>query len=461
MAVYGLLILLFIIIIFSYIKYSNYTKNSDIINSIGSDIFCDNIYLDNNGTTKMCSEALKSYLEATRYGNASANYADMAREIIKKSDNLIKYWIGGDYEIIYNSGASESNSTIFKTITEYYNSKNPRPPHIITSSYEHSSILDCVKLLAKWNKIQLTLVDPNIYGIIEPENVFREVRFNTVLVSIMHINNEIGTINDIDKISAGVKRINPNIIFHTDMVQSFGKFKGIGSPYIDAISVSSHKFYGPLGIGYLIVKKTVFEIIKEFPLISGTQNYGARGGTINSSGISGSNSALGKNIQDRDLKNLKLYEMKKYIVEYLITNYQIGDFQNYYMKPDNYDPFQGDRECRSFIEIVFLGPNPLLSTQISPNTLLFSIVKKTCLERHFCNLELRKDLQNRKIIISVGSACHSSLDPNSSGSQVLSSIKAPYIIRCGVIRISLGDYNNMGEIKKFCQILSECINLQN
>lgn len=455
----GIILLLALIILAICIYF---IKDKNINWSSATDIFKQNIYLDNNGTTKICPEALETYNESIGYGNASSSYATQAKEIIKKSDDLIKFWVQSpNYNVIYTGGASESNDTIVKSIAE-----NRRGAHVVMSSYEHSSILDCAKKLSSDGSIRLTLIDPSIYGFINPQDVFNAVGMDTVLVSIMHVNNELGNVNDIQKICQAAKSKNPNVYFHTDLVQSFGKYSiPLQNWGIDAASVSCHKFYGPQGVGYLIVNPNLFKEIQQHPLIYGSQNQGARGGTTNISGINSAYTALSKVIQNRSEKNNKLLTMKKYLINCL-TQYPIGDYQKYANQPDSFvvlrgstmDVSRGSTTNNPKNEIIFLGePDPQLS-DMTPNTLLFSIVKYGPMEKHFCNVQLKKDLLDRGVIISIGSACHSeSPEP----SHVLYSIKAPYCIRCGVIRVSFGDYNNMCDVKKFCKKLSECIELQN
>jgi cysteine desulfurase len=420
------------------------------------DIFKHNIYLDNNGTTMMCFEALKAYNIGTKYGNTSSSYAVQAKELVAKNDQLIKGWIRSDANIIYTSGASESNNTILKSLTDFYQfSSGQVRPHIIMSSYEHQSHLNCAQTLEKEGRIRLTLIKPSVYGLVDPVDVASAVSPETILVSIIHINNELGTINNIRDICAAVKFQNPNVYFHSDIVQSFGKYSiPMNEWRIDALSVSYHKIYGPQGIGLLIVNNSLLSKIQMYPLIAGSQNYGARGGTINIAGISGGHAALLNVIDQREKKNNRLFEMKRYLVEYFAKTYSVGDYRNYAGKPDDFTRF-GSGSSKN--EIVFLGNNPL-GSDMSPNTLLIAVVKYGPIQGHFCNIRLKQDLQDRHVVVSIGSACHSA---SPEPSHVLHAIGAPYVIRCGVIRISLGDYNTISEIKKFCHILSECINLQN
>jgi|ERR1700678_5700 len=441
----GIVLLLILIIVLIYIYYLKSSSN----------IFFNNIYLDNNGTTQMCDKALSYYKTGSGYGNASSTYATDAQELMNMNELLIKSWIQSDYRIIYTSGATESNNTIIKSLSKQLSKQLSNLPHVILSSYEHKSNIECAKILEKEGQITLSLVDPSIYGFINPQDVANIVNANTILVSIMHINNEMGTINNIKNICNACKNINPNLYFHTDAVQSFGKYSiPMHDWNIDSMSISYHKIYGPQGVGLLIVNQRTFNKIKLHPLINGSQNNGTRGGTINISGISASYAALTHTIHNRVSKNIHLYNMKQFIVDHLSNKYNIGDYINYVGKSDNYTVTKYNQSDN---EIIFLGDDPRL-TDMSPNTLLISIIKYGIIQHHFCNVQLRSDLQDHNIIISIGSTCNSqSFEP----SHVLHVIRAPYIIRCGVIRISLGDNNTMREIKKFCQILSNCIELQN
>lgn len=449
------LVLLVIVIIIAFLFYYYKISNNN------NNIFNQNIYLDNNGTTEMTQDVLNEYVKSSKLGNPSSSYATEAKNLVGKSDDLILNWLNvknkENYKIIYTSGGTESNNTIFNILksNELFKTK----PHVITTSYEHNSVLECVKKLQQDNIIELTLVDPDMYGIVNPESIVNAIKYNTVLVSVMFINNEIGSVNNIYQICNAVKNVNKNIIFHTDAVQAFGKFSIQMEPEIDAISVSFHKFNGPTGLGALIITNDLLVKIKQYPLLFGSQNYGARGGTVNISAIGAGYKALKNTINQRKNKNINLYNMKNYILTQLSKHYNIGDYKDYVNKPDTFAVSFNNNSLikneKNKYEVVLLGP--LNSEQSSPNTLLLSIVKYGDLKDHFCNVKLKQDLLNDKVIISIGSACNSS---NNKPSHVLHSIKAPYIIRCGVIRISLGDFNSFSEIKKFCNILIANINKQ-
>jgi cysteine desulfurase len=408
-----------------------------------TNIFEKNIYLDNNGTTQMAPEALEAYNKYAYLGNASASYAHEAKNIIDKHDKHVADVLGVQYRVIHTSGASESNNTVLKALAA-----SITRPHFVLSSYEHKTSIDCVKQLVKDNIIELTLVNPNMYGTITIDSIKEAIRPNTVLVSIMHINNETGNVNDISLIAAEVKKINANIIVHSDIVQSYGKYTP-NLQNVDAISASYHKIYGPQGTGILALNSRVLELVKNHPLIHGEQNFGARGGTLNAAGIAASCEALTTICKNREKKNAKLFKMKKYVIDFLKEHYTIDDYINYYNKPDDFIPAGTGMKC------VFMGENPL-SKATAPNTLLIAFIKPGT-ENHFCNVKLKKDLMSRNIITSIGSTCHSA---SKEPSHVMYSLKAPFVIRCGVLRISLGDYNKLSDVKKMCNILKECVNQQ-
>lgn len=439
----------------------------------GDSVFQQYIYLDNNGTTELCREALSALTQATGFGNASAVYATQARSVINECDALIKSWLHApDARVIHTSGGSESNCTILRSFASETPASNASGsiaeallaggiPHFVISSYEHSSLLDCANKLEASGVISLTKVPPDMFGIIRPELVMQSIRPETVLVSVMHINNETGNMNDIAMIARLVKANNPAIFVHSDIVQSFGKFSIPMQEWrLDAVSISFHKFNGPIGTGALVVSPAMFEKIKDSPLINGAQNSGTRGGTYNTPGIAGSLAALQVAIRDRDYKNEKLAGLRQYVIDQLRV-YNTGDFRRYAGRPDSFfvsGPGDGTilSEYPSKAEIIIFGAGD--SIPGSPATLLISVVKYCQdMRSHFCNVKLQSELLKRGVIVSIGSTCHSG---NGKPGHVLLELKAPYIVRCGVIRISFSDTNTLSEIRRFCKILINCINLQ-
>ena len=264
-----------------------------------------------------------------------------------------------------------------------------------------------------------------------------KIKNNTALISIMHANNELGTINDVKRI--GQIAHSRNIPFHTDAVQTFGKYKpNMKKNNIDALSMSFHKLYGPMGVGMIIINNEFIQGYGLCSIISGSQQYSLRGGTENVPGIAGSLAALIDNFKNRKKKNQKLLTLKKHICDTLGGSIPFGEYKTYFSKPPKRNEF------------VILGAKKSL-----PNTLLLSFAKN--IGPPFCNSKLKKFLNQNNIIVSIGSACSTR---STKASHVLEAIKAPAVIKRGVIRISLSDKSTKKEINTFCKYLIRGISSQ-
>lgn len=427
---------------------------SSLITNQGENIFKEYYYFDNNGTTDMPRCVVRAIERASHLGNASATYGTSAREKIDDLTLLVSNWLQlqSFHLVTFNSGASEGNNTIIRGVVEKHFATSGERGHIVLSAIEHKTSLECAELLQKAKMVDVTLVAPQPDGTITAADVAAAMRPNTILVSVMASNNETGTIMPIADITRAVKAINPLVIMHTDAVQSFGKYTlPISSIGLDALTMSFHKMQGPPGLGCLVLSELA--VSRMNPLIAGSQNFALRGGTENIPAIAGAAEAMRYTLHNRHQKNLHLMAMKSYILGALSKRYKFGKFADYYGRSDDYSPSVTSDSDE--IEIVPLGP--ACPKMANPNTLLLSIVKRGPLKQHFCNIQLKKDLLERKTIISIGSACNTSAP---GASHVLMAIKAPYVIRCGVIRISLGDQNTMRDCKALVRNLIECIGLQ-
>ncbi len=234
------------------------------------------IYFDNVSTTSLNAEVLSTYkkLLDDYYCNSDALYDDgvaIYNMQEKARANIAAYLSVLKDEIIFTSGASEANSLAIKGLC-----LNSKRKHVITSVYEHSSVYNSFKQLEEYFGFDVTYLYPNNKGVIEPESVRKALRDDTLLVSIMLVNNEVGSINNINEIKEIVKK-NSGTYFHTDITQGIGKVD-INLKNVDLASFSAHKIHGLKGSGVLIKKKHV-ELL---PIISGgQQEYGIRGGTSN------------------------------------------------------------------------------------------------------------------------------------------------------------------------------------
>jgi len=249
------------------------------------------IYLDNHATTPIDPRVLEAMLPFFQedFGNpASTHYYGLRASFAVDQARLkVARAIGAEEdEIFFTSGATESNNTVLKGIFEHFRS---RQPHFIVSAIEHKCILEAAKHIEKQGA-QVTFLKVNPEGIVESEQLKKAIRANTVLVSLMFANNEIGSINPIHELSKICR--DKGILFHTDAAQAVGKIpidvKELG---IDLLSASGHKFYGPKGVGFLYVRKQVQNLLT--PLLDGGgQENGIRSGTLNVTGIVGIGKAI-------------------------------------------------------------------------------------------------------------------------------------------------------------------------
>lgn len=413
------------------------------------------IYLDNNGTTKLCKEAKKemvNWLESRANPSSDSIISKKSKELIEYSKKYILKHCGTSsdkYEVIFTSGASESNCFILRSVVEAYKYHTGKKPHIITSSTEHKSIIKCCKELSDNKYADITYIEPNAYGCINSDLVKRAITKDTALISIMMANNEIGCINNVKKI--GEIAHEKKIPFHTDAVQIFGKYKiHLESSNIDAISMSFHKLYGPMGIGLLILNN---DLVTGYGLkgqISGSQQNKLRGGTENVPAIAGSIAAMESTFMNRDSKNKKMYMFKKQIINELKRVLPLGDYKSYF---SDKSPTQN--------EFIVMGPsdNGYRKPTVLPNTLMLSFAKNNLEDgKEFCNIELKKKLDNKNIIVSIGSACNTS-DKNAS--HILYAIRAPDVVKKGIVRISLSDNTTKSEIDKFVKELTNGLDSQN
>lgn len=238
------------------------------------------IYLDHAATTPADSEVVKAMEPyfSKKFGNASSlhSFGRESRKALEESRNKVAELIDSDpSEIVFTSGGTEADNMAVRGTVQ-------KGDHIITSKIEHHAVLHTCRNLEK-SGVEVTYLPVDKYGLVEPERVEKAVKKNTKLVTIMHANNEIGTIQPVKGIGDICKK--NNILFHTDAVQTFGKVPlDVEKMGIDMLSASGHKIYGPKGIGCLYVRKGV----KVRPLLTGGgHEHGLRSGTENVTGAVG------------------------------------------------------------------------------------------------------------------------------------------------------------------------------
>jgi len=247
------------------------------------------IYLDHNATTPMDPRVLETMLPyfTEKFGNAASRnhkFGWDAEEAVDLARNQVADLIGAGTpkEIIWTSGSTESNNLAIKGAAKMYAKQGK---HIITALHEHKATIDPCKRLAR-EGYDVTWLEPGEDGIITAEMIRDAVREDTILISIMWANNEIGTINDI----AGIGKVckEKNIIFHTDATQAVGKIPvDVEAAGVDLLSATGHKMYGPKGCGFLYVRRRRPRVRLEPIIDGGGHERGMRSGTLNVTGIVG------------------------------------------------------------------------------------------------------------------------------------------------------------------------------
>ena len=369
------------------------------------------IYLDNSATTKPYQEVVDKMVLAltTQYGNPSSIYKkgiEVEREIKEIRRNIARSLGAKETEIYFTSGGTECNNTIIRSVA---NLNKKTKNHIISTVIEHPSVLNTLKDLEA-DGFEVTYLPVGKDGKISLENLKNAIKKETILVSVMHVNNEIGTIQPIEEIGKYLKSLDEKVYFHVDGVQSYAKIKFRPSRYnIDFMSVSGHKLHGPKGIGFMYVKEN--NRIKPL-LTGGGQEIGIRSGTENVPGIYGIGEAV--RILNQDLEGTidKVRGLRDLLKEEILANI------------DNVKINSPEDGVCHVLNVSFRG--------VRGEVLL-----------HY--------LEQKEIYVSTGSAC------KKKGSHVLNAIGLTPDEIEGAIRFSLSDLNTKEEIMQTVEVLKESV----
>ena len=271
------------------------------------------IYLDNAATTKIDSRVLKAagIYVSEKYGNASSTHfmGRESREAVEKSREVIAKAINSSSgEIYFTSGGTESNNWALKEL--FFVNSSSGKKHIITTKIEHASILETCKLLQKLGA-KITYLDVDNEGFIDIKQLEKSIDKDTLVVSVIHGNNEIGTIQNISEIGKLCRQ--KNVYFHVDACQSFMKTEiDVKKQNIDLLTLNAHKIHGPRGIGALFIR----EGVKTAPFMNGGgHEHGMRSGTENVPGIVGFAEAV-KVANSKDIK--KMFELRDYCIKKIL-----------------------------------------------------------------------------------------------------------------------------------------------
>lgn len=271
------------------------------------------IYLDNAATTKTAPEVVDAMIPyfTEHYGNPSSVYsfASGNKEVVSRQREIIAQALGAQAnEIYFTAGGSESDNWALKATAEAYEKKGK---HIITTKIEHHAILHTCEYLEKQRGFEITYLDVDENGVVKLDELKKAIRPDTILISVMFANNEIGTIQPIREIGEIAQE--HKILFHTDAVQAFGQIPiDVDACHIDMLSASGHKLNGPKGIGFLYIRKGVK--IRSF-VHGGAQERKRRAGTENVPGIVGMGAAVERAMRTMETRTAKERKLRDYLIE--------------------------------------------------------------------------------------------------------------------------------------------------
>ena len=269
------------------------------------------IYLDNNATTPVDPRVLEVMLPyyRERFGNAASRnhrYGWVAEEAVEKArEQVAKATNASNKEIIWTSGATESDNAAIQGVARMY---ADRGRHIITCRIEHKAVIDPCKYL-ETQGFEVTWLEPDPFGRVSVDQVNDAIRDDTILVSLMFANNEIGTIHPIPQIGALCKE--RGVLFHTDATQALGKVPvDVEAMGIDLLSLSAHKIYGPKGVGALYVRRNDPRVRLRPIIFGGGHERGMRSGTLNVPGIVGCGAAAEIAVKEMPVESVRIAELR-------------------------------------------------------------------------------------------------------------------------------------------------------
>ena len=374
------------------------------------------VYLDNSATTmayRSVGELVQKVM-CEDYGNPSSmhNKGVEAEKYIKEAkETFARLWKVQEKEVYFTSGGTESdNMALIGAARANKRAGN----HLITSSIEHPAIINTVRFLEEEEGFRVTYLPVDQYGRIRLDALKEALCEDTILVSIMYVNNEVGSVEPVAEISKVIKAKNPSTIFHVDAIQAYGKYEiRPKKEGIDLLSVSGHKIHGPKGVGFLYID----EKVKIRPLIyGGGQQKGMRSGTENVPGVAGLGVAAAEMYRNHQEKLDHLYELKEHMMK------RVAEIDGVVI---NSQP--GRESAPQIVSVSFEG--------VRSEVLLHA-------------------LEDRGIYVSSGSAC-SSNHPGVSGT--LKGIGVKQELLDSTLRFSFGMFNKKEEIDYAIEVLKELL----
>lgn len=375
------------------------------------------IYLDNHATTKVDPRVLSAMMPyfTEYYGNPSSNahlYGWEAQEAVKQARNTIAQAINAEEnEIIFTSGATEANNLAIKGVAEAYFSKGQ---HIITVQTEHKAIIEpCEYLQTLGFEVTFLPVEKN--GLLDLDLLTKNIRSNTILVSVMTANNEIGVIQNIAQIGAICRE--KEVIFHTDSAQAIGKISlDVQKMNIDLMSLTAHKIHGIKGIGALYIRRKNPRVKLASQMQGGGQERGVRSGTLCTPQIVGFAEAVKIALAEREAENQRQKELRDYLWQ------KLSQLEGIYLNGDLNQRLAGN--CNISID------------RVDGSALLLAL--------------------QSKIAVSSGSACSST---STKPSHVLKALGHSDSLAKASLRFGIGRFNTKAEIEEVAEFTLKTINI--
>lgn len=381
------------------------------------------IYLDNAATTPIAPEpaaALQKVLLSGEYGNAGGLYKNGRRsaEIIAESRRKCAALVGGKPDgILFTSGGSEGNSLVFAGLAEHL--KKQGKTHIVTSLIEHASVIHAAEYLQRQG-FTVDYVRPNSDGIIPAERVKSALKPNTGLVSIMYVNNELGTVQPISEI--GGLCYKAGVLFHSDCVQAAGyDYINAEEFHIDFLTVSGHKIHAPMGTGFLYAKdKYLLQPI----IYGGQQEFGLRGGTENVAGIAALGEASAASLRKMMTVRTHIFSLNTALSSAL----------------------KRERGLASIIHINCPGKGPEQNNRKIVSLQIDGVDADSLILM----------LDTKQVCVAAGSACSSR---GKTANRVLRAVGLSSTKARETIRISFSQYTTREDVQKFVSALGECVRI--
>lgn len=388
------------------------------------------LYLDNVKTSTLCTNAEKIYKKLISDKNNKPTENEKLVNI--STDFLLKHCNGNDqYSLFFTPGYAESNNIFLCSAVNAYKKIRKIIPHVVISSIENESIIKHANSLKDSGQIELTFIQPNIYGCILSENVASVLKPNTCCVLITYINQELGSVNNIEKISKILH--DKKIPLHSDCTYLFGRHKlDLGKTNIDSVTIDFDKIGGPVGLGAIIIKNDLLQGYKLYEHSSTLENKGIK----NIPMIAAAVESVKCSFINRSAKNKMLLKLRNEIIGKLTNKYQMMTYLDFI----NSDDSPLEESSKSKVKIILLGPPANNESYYTPSILSLAIINK----KKKTGKDIQTELEKKNIIIGV---------PKLNGIYNNNSA----LTNKQMIRITLSDNITMSDITIFLNALYKII----